>query len=53
MIDDLNVLAATHEAEGGTCKTITIHGKEIKCCLDENGDIKSYFFKVLAAITGQ
>lgn len=50
--------SAKHEANGGSCKTITIGGVEIKQCLDGNGDpvLVDDFDKAinkLVEITGQ
>ena len=45
--------ATRHETGGGTCKTITVGGIQIKVCLDENGIIIDEQLRQLAKITGQ
>ena len=52
-LEQLNAYADKHETEGGTCKTITINGTEIRCCLDENGNYKSSTLGALAFMTHQ
>lgn len=50
--------SAKHESGGGTCKTITMGGVDLKVCLDGNGDpLETNDFekalKKYAEITGQ
>lgn len=52
-IDILNSIAAQHEADGGTCKTINVNGVAVKCCLDDNGNVKGRMLAALAYLTGQ
>jgi hypothetical protein len=51
--DAIDAKATRHESNGGTCKTISIGGKEIKVCLDEDGKIKEEAFRNFAKITNQ
>ncbi len=45
--------AAEHENHGGACKTILITGKEVKACVDENGQIVDKVLRQFAIMTGQ
>jgi len=53
VIDIINKPAEIYENEGGEFKVIILAGKEVKCCLDENGQIMNHRLRVLAQLTGQ